>query len=256
MESFDHYFGSVRSMTVDVGGEAWEEVDFSKPSDHWVTGFEAFQIRCPSHAEPYQVCLDYLELASLGPGDVVLDLGGYAGLTAIAFSKAVGPNGRVLVLEPDPCNCTCCEVNLKRYYDSGGWSNITLLPMAVSDKPGTLRFSSEGSMGSSAIGIVGSGRGAVLEVEATTLQALAEAQGLEKVDFVKMDIEGSEVNVLRAAGAFLRRFHPRLIVEPHFFNGGRSDEFFLPWLQQAGYTCRVLEQTGYTLPLVVAEMTR
>jgi FkbM family methyltransferase len=252
MESFDHYFGSVRPSTEDEAGVALDVVDFSTPRLQWVEGFGDFEVFCPSHAEPFRVCLDYLELARLCPGDVVLDLGCYSGLTAIAFSKAVGPSGRVITLEPDPVNHRAARMNIECHRKANGLDNITLLPLAVAASSGLIAFSEEGSMGSSTLDVVGAGRGRSVSVECVSLEELCARQRLERVDFVKMDIEGSEVDVIRAAAGFLQAFHPRMVIEPHMVHGRRADRVIMPWLQRHGYECRLVAQTGYTLPLVLA----
>lgn len=245
---FNYYFNAVDPI--------WQGdqqiVDYSLPRFHQVAGFPDFPIMCPSLVEPYQTCEQYLAFAQLQVGQTVLDLGCYSGLTAIAFSRAVGESGRVISVEPDPVNMSASVKNIDLYRRFGGACNITLLPVAVSGRAGRLSFSSEASMGSSAVSIVGDFRGAVIDVPCITLDELVRQSGAQQVDFVKMDIEGSELDVLRNAGGFLTSHRPRLIIEPHIVDGTLSSAEVIGLLEQYGYRCEVIEQFGVALPLITA----
>jgi FkbM family methyltransferase len=183
---------------------------------------------------------------------VVLDLGAYSALTSVAFSKAVGPTGKVVALEPDPMNFRAATYNIARNLQHNGLQNIELLPAAVADRPGVLQLSSEGAMGSSLTSIVGRHRGTVIDVDCVTLQSLVDTQGLDKVDFIKMDIEGSELPVILGSGEFLRRYMPRLIIEPHPIGGVNTGGPIREFLESLGYECEIIDQPGLSLPLLTA----
>jgi FkbM family methyltransferase len=248
VNDFDYYFDSV---TPRQEGD-WQIVDFSTPRAHNVTGFIDFPIVCPSVAEPYSTCQQYLDFAQLQPGQTVIDLGGYSGLTAIAFSKAVGATGRVIVVEPDPLNYATCVENLVSHRDTNRLDNITLVSAAVMGTAGALSFSSEGSMGSSATGIVGNCRGNVVQVQGITLSDLAVQYNLSNVAFVKMDIEGAELDVVTKSGDFLRHYKPRMVVEPHHIYGVLPDKQIVELLTGYGFTCELIKQPGVHLPLITA----
>jgi FkbM family methyltransferase len=250
--SFDYYFDAVEPFTQPALLGGHQVVDYSTPRFQRVAGFPDFPILCPSLVEPYATCEQYLDLAQLSEGDTVLDLGCYSGLTAIAFSKAVGATGRVVSLEPDAGNYAAATTNIDLYARVSGIRNIDLLPLAVSDTKGTLTFSSEGSMGSSATDIVGGFRGTVTEIDCTTLDDLAEQAALDRVDFIKMDIEGSELAVVRSGGDFLRRYKPRMIIEPHVVDGELDADAVIGHLSEYGYRCQIIEQWGASLPLITA----
>lgn len=245
---FDYYFTAVAPVEF----RGWRVVDYSRPNRHQITGFADFPILCQSLAEPYQTCQQYLDFARLVADDVVLDLGCYSGLTAIAFSKAVGAGGRVIALEPDPGNLATCRVNIAEHRRVNGLENITVRSRAIGDHNGVMSFSAEGSMGSAATSIVGDQRAATINVEAVTLDQLALDHSLTRVAFVKMDIEGLELPVLRSAAAFLNRYRPRLLIEPHYVAGVINTSDIVACLEGYGYACSVIEQTGVALPLVTA----
>lgn len=244
INSFEYYFGSVVSRD--------GIVDFSSPRPQHIVGFDDFPIVCPSLAEPFVTAQQYLDAAQLPAGGIVLDLGAYSGLTSIAFAKAVGPTGRVIALEPDPINYAAARANIATYETIAGTPNIHLAQMAVAGSTGTMALSSEGAMGSAAASVVGRYRGNTVPIPACTLSDLAARFDLPKVDFIKMDIEGSEEPVLAASEDFFRRYRPKLVIEPHIVNKTLSDVAVRAALSRFGYRCETIEQTGVSLPLVVA----
>jgi FkbM family methyltransferase len=249
---FDYYFSSVLPTEIREGTSNRQVVDFSSGHDQHIVGFDDFPIHCPSLAEPYMTCQQYLEFAQLAPGDVVIDLGAYSALTSIAFSKAVGPAGKVLAVEPDAKNRASCMINIERHRKASKLENITMFPVAVGGKSGHITFSSEGSMGSAHANIVGTHRGKVVSVECKTLGQLVAEAGVSKVDFIKMDIEGSETEAVAASEELFRRFQPRIIVEPHAVAGGSTLDPVRALLDGFGYECSVIEQYGVAVPLLTA----
>lgn len=249
VDNFDLYFTSVEPVFYRLGKAFFQVVDFSTPRFHCVSEFPDFPLLSPGVMEPYKTTRQYLDFAQLQPGHVVIDLGAHSGLTSIAFARQVGVSGRVVAVEPDPLTVTACRVNIAR----SGCSQITLVAKAIAPAPGRVRLSSEGGLGSALASLVGSHRGVVVDVDAITLDQLMQDHRLERVDFIKMDIEGAEAWVLEGARAFLQRYRPKLIVEPHMA-GGRST---LPAMQSLlgsqGYRCELIDQhESRTLPLLAA----
>jgi FkbM family methyltransferase len=258
IRSFDYYYGAVEPYMARFDDLVVEVADFSTVRYHVVRGYDEHPICCPSLVEPFETCLQYLAFARLAPGQTVLDLGGYCGLTAIAFARAVGPSGRVVALEPDPLNRDAFCKNLAMACRAGLPEGlIKLLPMAVSSRSGTLTFSSEGAMGSTRMdlpgaSIVGNSRGEPIQVEAISLDDLVRREGLDRIDFIKMDIEGCEIDVIGNAGDFLRRHRPRIILEPHIVDGVLCDALVSRQLQDFGYRVETIVQHGVALPLLAA----
>lgn len=252
IESFEYYFTSAEPVLIRYEGEPYSLIDFSTPRLHRIAGFDDFPVLSPSLTEPFETIRQYLDFAELTAGATVLDLGAYSGLTSIAFAKAVGPQGRVVALEPDPLTFIAARTNIASNTKVNGLDNITLVPAAVAGQPGILKFSSEGAMGSSLTSIVGTHRGKSVDVECVTLAGLAERNGLERVDFIKMDVEGAELGAILESGTFLQTFRPRMIIEPHVVDGQLTSDAIIPFLTGLGYECEVIEQTGVALPLVTA----
>lgn len=240
MYGFDYYFNSVNYQIL----EGKKIVDFSKPAQHKVKGFDLFEPFCPSLAEPFVTIEQYLDFANLSDGDVVFDLGAYSGLTSIAFSHKVGKNGRVIAIEPDFINYECLEKNI----ELSQAENIELINAAVWTHTGTLKFSLEQSMGSSAVDLVGE-RGEIVEVECFSLFDLVKKFNLSRVDFIKCDIEGAESYIFENK-EFFQYFKPKIIVEAHNVNGTLNIDVFTKILESYGYKSQIIDQTGISLPLV------
>jgi FkbM family methyltransferase len=240
MYGFDYYFNSVDYKIID----GKKTVDFSKPTQHKVKGFELFEPYCPSLAEPFVTIEQYLDFANLSEGHVVFDLGAYSGLTSIAFADKVGKSGRVISLEPDFTNYQCLQKNISL----AKTENIELLNAAVWTYTGTLKFSLEESMGSSAVDLVGE-RGEIVEVDCYTLFDIVRKYNLSRVDFIKCDIEGAESFIFENK-EFFDYFKPKIIVEAHNVNGVLNIGTFTDILTSYGYKSEIIDQTGITLPLV------
>ncbi|WP_107763496.1 FkbM family methyltransferase [Coprothermobacter proteolyticus] len=138
-------------------------------------------------------------------GDIVFDIGAYVGDTALWFSKAVGPQGKVYAFEPEPSNFEKLKANLER----NKVTNVIPLQLAVSETEGEMQVSS--AAGSSVITQAGTG----LSVKVTTIDKFMEANKLPRVDFIKMDVEGHELKVLKGADETIKTFKPSLALSAY-----------------------------------------
>ena len=142
----------------------------------------------------------------LRPGDVVLDLGANIGTTAVVFSKCVGPEGRVFAFEPVVPEL--CRENTRR----NAAANVTVVPCGVSDQPGRVDFHMSDFCLDSHCGPPPSGQRDAVRVRSAPLVRLddwQEEQRLDRVDFIKMDIEGAEEAAIRGAERLIARCRPR-----------------------------------------------
>lgn len=225
---FDRCFGAVQPERI---GDV-EVADFSTPKVHHVPWL-GVDLLYSSLGEEEADIEAYLRRLAPRAGDVVLDIGAYCGATACAFSRAVGPGGRVIAVEADPLNHRALAANLERL----GLVNVEPVHAAVWSASGTLRFAAEGALGSAAAS-VGPREAGTVEVAALTLGDLCERLGLSRVDHVKMDIEGAEYEVLPASRGFFERFRPKVVLEVHKTPAGLVDFAAVRRLFEGlGYTC-------------------
>lgn len=242
--SYDYYFDAVKS----IDWHGYKLIDYSLPKHHEVIGFDLMPIMFSSFAEPMATTVQYLDFADLQPGDTAIDLGAYSGLTSIVFKELVGPDGRVVAVDADAQNIKTTEKNLCLYKKISG-QDITLVEGAMWHHCDGLDFSGDGSMGSSATEIVGSDRGTKATVKSYTLSRLAEILELEKIDFIKCDIEGGEATLF-GDDAFFRKFRPKIVIEPHAVNGVITTDKCTEALLRYGYRFESIPQPGIYLPLV------
>ncbi len=190
------------------------------------------------------------EIQHLSSGQNVLDLGGNIGMVAIYMAKKVGPKGHVWVYEPDRKN----QELLQRHITLNDVANITLVPYGVWHESGTLTFYEGGTYTSSFVKTnyidEDPSRYQAVSIPVVTLDEEMRRLGWEKLDFIKMDIEGSEVAALQGAQNLLSRLSPSLLIETHASNGQTTAEAVKSLLLSLGYTLE--EKSRETYPTIIA----
>lgn len=133
------------------------------------------------------------------PGQCVVDAGAYIADTALYFSSKVGESGKVYAFEAMQENINAGEANLRL----NGCRNVEMVASALSDSCGELRFALNALAPS---GSCQSSQGE-MTVKAVSLDAFVRQRGIH-VDFLKSDIEGGEMDMLRGAVQTIRRDAP------------------------------------------------
>jgi FkbM family methyltransferase len=138
------------------------------------------------------------------PGDRIIDAGSCFGDTALAFAARVGAQGRIVSFEIDPINVLIARRNLE--LNPGLAARIDLRECALA-QDATPLFLHGGGPGATVSTQPGAHPLAV-----TTIDALLADRALDRVDFIKMDIEGAERLALAGAAQTLRRHRPVLAI--------------------------------------------
>lgn len=126
------------------------------------------------------------------PGMTVADVGAHIGYYTRLLSELVGPSGRVFAFEPEPENHAVLVANLA----ANRYRNVEASDAAVSDRVGTATLHlSPGSSNHSLLSGYTQAQGA-REVRTVTLDSFLSDRGVERLDFVKIDVEGAEPLVL------------------------------------------------------------
>lgn len=133
----------------------------------------------------------------IGPGFVFIDVGANVGAYALFVAARGGPTATVIAVEPHPVARARLAFNVA----ASGHAATRIVPHALSDRAGTVRLRVlAGNIGNTTI--AGGERARYedggVEVRTETLLDLARRQGLDRIDAIKMDIEGHEETVLSA----------------------------------------------------------
>ncbi|HEX5053479.1 MAG TPA: FkbM family methyltransferase [Planctomycetota bacterium] len=174
------------------------------------------------------------------PDGVVADVGGNIGTTTLSFAACV-PNGRVHVFEPSRDMLSI----LRRNLELSGLRNVTVHDFGLADAPsrGHLQVATAGNPGS-AYFVDDAEHGAASEADEIEVKRLDDVlAGAARLDFVKIDVEGYELRVLRGASALLARHRPAVLFEVNeaaLRRAGASGREVCDFLLGRGYRLRYL----------------
>ena len=160
--------------------------------------FAAWMVREPWEPESRK----YLE-EHVREGDICIDVGAGVGHYTLLFSRLVGKNGVVYAFEPDPFMFQMLRANVRL----NNLENVILSRCTIGDHDGEMSFYVS-TVGSSSL-LPMQGLRSIINVKVITIDSL----NLSRLDWVKIDTEGTEADVLRGMRATLKRCSPRLLVE-------------------------------------------
>jgi len=141
---------------------------------------------------------------------IVFDIGGNIGLYAIKQAKRV-KNGKIFVFEPNPFAFKRLVKNISENH----LHNIFAFNVAIYSKPCELFLYSSGSTGTSRTCFTPcSDLSPIARVKAVTLDDFVQREGIERIDLMKVDVEGSEIEVLKGAEKSLE-LTKRVVMEYH-----------------------------------------
>ena len=152
-------------------------------------------------------------------GDTVVDIGANFGFYALFLSRLVGSQGHVYMIEPVPLTFEILAHNIAKL----NVTNATVLNYAICEKNGTGTMvvpkyeSGEGDNYYQAALVPEQRRNTNpslrhFPVHSRTLDSLL-LDGAKKIDFMKIDVEGLEPQVLQGASALIKKFMPALFIE-------------------------------------------
>jgi FkbM family methyltransferase len=159
------------------------------PDDHYF-GFVGDGMEDPFH--------NLIAALNLSREGIALDIGANIGVTAAIMSEHFH---WVYAFEPGPSVHAALSANMTR----NGLRNVSPVHAAMSDRIGTLRFAENSAYGHIAE--------AGIEADAWTIDGFVASQGLRRVDFIKIDVEGFEKQVLRGGAETIARFNPVIHME-------------------------------------------
>ena len=144
----------------------------------------------------------------LSDGDVVIDGGANQGVFTTAFASKVGASGRVIAFEPMEYAVAKIHKNLTL----NGFENTTVIQKGLSDKTGSATLDLGRGVGSASI-TNDYGGGNTVTIETTNIDTEVANLNIDRLDFIKLDIEGAELMALHGARETIDKYHPTICME-------------------------------------------
>lgn len=152
-------------------------------------------------------------------GMICLDIGSNIGYYVCLESNAIGNNGKVISIEPSPINFKY----LKKNIELQNISNIEIHNFACGNENGEIEFLVSDRSNWSRVAtdkFVDVPPDTILQkikIPMRTVDSFIEEKSLPKLDFIRMDVEGYEVNIVEGMQQTLKKFKPMLQMEIHLF---------------------------------------
>jgi FkbM family methyltransferase len=200
---------ALNSESIDLGwqGRRAYKMDLSSIGYHIKLFYVPFAIIFAFVLHQYECGLSD-QVVKAKQGDVVIDAGGCYGDTALYFAHEVGEMGRVYSFEFLPENLAIFEQNMSLNPELS--QRIHLVKMPLWSKSGEQLFV-EGTGPGTRVS-PNTSRPDAARLETLTIDDLVRSETLERIDFIKMDIEGAELESLRGAENTIRQFRPKLAI--------------------------------------------
>jgi len=174
-------------------------------------------------------------LNNLHEGMVCLDVGGNIGYYATLESKKIGKSGRVIVIEPSPLNFKYLTRNLQLQNQS----NYELFNYACGNRDGEAQFLISKHSNTNRVlkdHEKPSDDMNLIKVPIIILDDFMRKKRISKLDILRMDVEGYEVEILEGAKELIRNFQPNIQIEVHLQRlGPQNTKKVLEVFRSAGY---------------------
>jgi FkbM family methyltransferase len=186
-----------------------------------------------------------LVASALQRGMICIDVGANIGFYAVLEGKIVGRGGKVIAVEPSPESYRYLVRNL-----SQNGINFDAYNVAISGVDGEVRFRVDRQRSNSSRVADESDLGETVGVQALTLDSLVSRLHLDRVDLIRMDVEGHEVEVSRGWQETVRRHKPMMFIEFHRRIGTQGIADILSFLAEGGYDRASYIQRRVNEPLI------
>jgi FkbM family methyltransferase len=179
----------------------------------------------------------------IGPGACILDIGANIGAHTLHFAKLAGDRGRVIAFEPTAYAFAKLRANLQlnsKLADRVTAIQAMLVATADQSLPSSVMSSwpldARTKDSPHSLGAMRDTTGAM----ALTLDESLRRNGVESVDFIKIDVDGHELDVLRGADSLMRHRRPTLFLELAPYEYRNPDDFdaLLEMVWRLGYELR------------------
>jgi FkbM family methyltransferase len=192
--------------------------------------------------EDYEPELTHLERV-LSRGEVFVDVGACHGIYTLTASRIVSEAGRVIAFEPS----SRAFPTLRKNIAANNLTNVQAFCLALSEKSGTAWLYRHPNVGCDSLARDDSFTEGAEETATESLDNVLRQLGVDRVDVIKLDVQGAEEWVLRGARKTLTSMHPIVIFEswpvgPPLL--GLSPNGAWEFLDSLGYGFFVLDRGG------------
>jgi FkbM family methyltransferase len=168
-------------------------------------------------------------------GMTIVDVGANIGYYTLLAARLVGAEGKVYAFEPDPHNYAL----LCKSIAANGYKNVVAVQKAVSSQTGTTQlFLDKHNLGGHSLAETNVNKNTAITVETASLDDFLKEQG-GKVDLVKMDIQGAEMQALMGMTSTIRQNEDLMVLTEFWPAGlryaGSPPEAFLDRLKELGF---------------------
>jgi len=203
----------------------WMDLELCDWSDRWAYFLGRY----------YEAHTQRLFQIAMKPGDLFVDIGANIGMTTLCAAACVGEKGRVVSFEPNPK----VFARLKKHIDDNGLSGrVDIRNIGLADAPGELELHVPRHTGQASFAPVAEGDGMV-STKVPVRVGDAELADLPTAPmFIKIDVEGFEMHVLKGLGKTLETRRPAVVlecVESLFNRAGTSTAEIFAFMAGFGY---------------------
>lgn len=207
-------------------------------SGNFVTNYK--KVSLVSESPLYHVVKDfdfYQHFYHIKKDDIVIDAGANEGLLTLLFSNLVGEHGFVYAFEPDSFNVS--KFNSNRELNPI-LKNIKIEDFLLWNENTFIDFYEAGTVGSSAHWKPENGIST--KKEAITLDYWVKKNNISKIDFIKMDIEGAEIEAIEGCREIINNFKPNFaIASYHIVNNEPTYIKIESFFKSIGYPCKTVK---------------
>lgn len=186
----------------------------------------------------YHVVADfdfYTHFHKIQPSDVILDAGANRGYVSLFFAMMAG-DGAVYAFEPDSKNLELIQKNLEL---NPSVQNVVTSDLLLWNEDTEIDFCECGSVGSSAHWLPEPDK--VVRKKAVSIDSWVRENSISKIDFIKMDIEGAEIEAIDGCRETIKRFSPNFaIASYHIVNGEPTYLKLEKMFQEMGYPFKTI----------------
>ena len=176
----------------------------------------------------------------------IIDCGSNIGFYPLFERKLIGNHGKIYSFEPDQRNFTLLDKNIKLFDKS---NNTFIYKQGLAEKKSLQNFIITNE---SNLNTISSGNDDkflskykiddIHEINCTSVDEFISDNEIKKIDFIRMDIEGYEVEVLKGMKKTLNNMKPSILIEthPHFYDENRSFTKQLQYLFRINYKVKLI----------------